>query len=122
MWFAFTAARSFVTDTSTLDLAPEVVDELAEEVTRVPAVAWREMFSSLLEYDDIAELSDVRAPVALVWGDADPLVSRQMQDELVRRLPTAALDVYPGVGHTPRWEQPERYADGVMVFASRLLT
>jgi pimeloyl-ACP methyl ester carboxylesterase len=40
-----------------------------------------------------------------------------MQDELTRRHSRAELVVYAGAGHTPRWEQPERFAGDVAKFA-----
>lgn len=115
-------ARSFVADTSSDDLAPELVEVLVEDLRKVPVHAWQEMFTSLLEYDDTAELAGLTAPVRLIWGDADPLVPRTMQDELVRLVPDAELTTYEGVGHTPRWEQPERFARDLAAFASRALT
>jgi non-heme chloroperoxidase len=79
------------------------------------------MFASLLVYDDTAELATLRPPTMLVWGDADRLVGREMQDRLGRLLPRAELSVYEGAGHTPRWEQPARFAGDVAAFASRVL-
>lgn len=114
-------ARSFIADTATDDLAPELLDLLVDELLKVPVVAWKEMFASLLGYDDTTELSQVKAPVMLVWGDADPLVPREMQEALVRRLTSAELTVYPGAGHTPRWEEPERFARDLATLASRVL-
>jgi non-heme chloroperoxidase len=115
-------ARSVVVDTSTDKLAPELVDLLVDDVLKVPAGVWQEMFASLVEYDDIRELAEVRAPAMLVWGDTDSLVTREMQDELLGLIPSAELVVYEGVGHTPRWEQPERFAQDVTAFASRVLS
>lgn len=114
-------ARSFIADTSVDDLAPEFVDVLVEDLLKVPVVAWREMFASLVEYDDTTDLDQINAPVTLVWGDADRLVTREAQEEQVRLLPLADLRVYEGVGHTPRWEQPERFALDVARFVSEVL-
>jgi pimeloyl-ACP methyl ester carboxylesterase len=112
-------ARSFVADTSSSDLPAAVVDELVDEVRKVPARVWREMFESLLQYDDTGELADLAAPTLLLWGDADAVVSREMQTVLLSRLPAAELKVYAGLGHTPRWEDPERFSDDVAAFVLR---
>lgn len=109
-------ARSFVVDTSSGELAPEVLDQLVGELRKVPAHAWRETFEGLLAYDDTADLGRVTAPALLIWGDADGLVNRAMQEQLVARLPGAELVVYPGVGHTPRWEDPARFVEDVTAF------
>lgn len=110
-------AASLIADTSTTSLAPEVLDVLVDEVMKVPAHVWREMFGALVTYDDLVELPRIQAPALLVWGDADQLVPRDAQDTLMELLPNASLSVYPGVGHTPRWEVPERFAGEVASFA-----
>lgn len=113
-------ARSWVLDTSTPALGADVGQRLVAEVQKVPARVWREMFAELFAYDDVAELPSISAPALLVWGDADKLVGRDRQDELVAQLQRATLVVYAGVGHTPRWEDPERFAADVAAFAERV--
>lgn len=110
-------ARSFVVDTSSANVAPELVDLLVEDVLAVPAHVWKETFAGLLAYDDQAELALIRAPTLLVWGDADTLVSREMQDQLARAIPNGSSRVYSGVGHTPRWEDPARFSTDLVAFA-----
>lgn len=112
-------ARSFVTDTSSPNVADGVVELLARELLHVPARVWKETFAGLLRYDDTPELPLIEVPTLLVWGDGDALVSRDMQDDLVRSLSEADLLVYPGVGHTPRWEDPTRFAGGIVSFVRR---
>jgi pimeloyl-ACP methyl ester carboxylesterase len=114
-------ARDFVLATSTGDLPRAVVDELSNELLKVPAHVWRQMFQSLLAYDDLADLHRVAAPILLVWGDADPVVSRDMQQALVAGLPAAELVVFGGLGHTPRWEDSARFARDLAAFAARVL-
>jgi non-heme chloroperoxidase len=113
--------RSFVIDTSSNDVVPELLHQLIEEVLKVPARVWKQTFAALLDYDDIACLPRVLAPTLLVWGDIDGLVSRAMQDQLVRHIPTVRLFVYPGVGHTPRWDDPSRYSSDVAAFVTEQL-
>jgi pimeloyl-ACP methyl ester carboxylesterase len=110
-------ARSLVVDTSSETLAPELVDLLVQDVLAVPAHVWKEMFAGLLEYDDQAELPLIEAPTLLVWGDADTLVSREMQDQLADSIRDAHLRIYSGVGHTPRWEDPARFSTELVTFA-----
>lgn len=113
-------ARSFVVDTSSEGIAPGLVDLLVEDVLAVPARVWQQTFAGLLEYDDRLELPLVRAPTLLIWGDADVLVSRAMQHELAASIPDADLLVYPGAGHTPRWDEPIRFSDDLAAFARRV--
>jgi pimeloyl-ACP methyl ester carboxylesterase len=113
--------RSFVIDTSSDDVTPELLDELVDELLKVPARVWRAMFAGLLKYDDVVELTHITAPTLLLWGDSDALVSRDMQGQLASRIPGAKLLVYPGVGHAPRWDDPSRFANDVAAFAQELL-
>ena len=78
------------------------------------------MFSELLRYDDLGDLALVSAPTLLIWGDADAVVTRAMQHHLVQSIPAAHLLVYPGIGHTPRWEDPGRFARDVGTFVRNL--
>ena len=79
-------ARSVLTDTSSDQLPPELLDELVDELVKIPARVWKEMFAALLCYDDLAELDGIIVPTLLVWGDADGLVRRDMQDTLAERI------------------------------------
>jgi pimeloyl-ACP methyl ester carboxylesterase len=113
-------ARSFVVDTSAPDLGPELLDALVQELLKVPAFAWRQMFEALLEYDDRDELASVAVPTLLIWGDTDPLVGQDAQVDLLTRIPSATLIKYAGTGHTPRWEDPARFAADVTAFVDHV--
>jgi pimeloyl-ACP methyl ester carboxylesterase len=113
-------ARSFVVDTSSDEIGPEVVDRLAGELLKVPARVWREAFGALLNYDDLDELGRITAPTMLIWGDCDGLVGRQMQEQLTELIAGAELIVYSGIGHTPRWEDGPRFAYDIAAFIERL--
>jgi pimeloyl-ACP methyl ester carboxylesterase len=113
-------ARSFLAQTSSVDIRPELIDLLVDELLKVPARVWRETFSGLLAYDDLSELERIEAPTLLVWGDADAVVPREMQDHLARSIPDADLLVYPGVGHTPRWEDPLRFGSDLTSFTRQV--
>jgi len=112
--------RSVVVGTSSDEVAPELVDTLVDELVKVPARVWREMFTGLLHYDDTAELDRIGAPTLLIWGDADGLVGRAMQTALAHGIRGAELVVYSGVGHTPRWQDSSRFAADVGAFIARL--
>lgn len=117
---ALDVARSFIADTSAAGIDPDLAELLVDELLKVPAHVWRETFSALLRYDDTAELGRIEAPTLLVWGGADPLVSQEMQDELMRSIRDAHVLVYEGAGHTPRWEDPVRFSRDVAAFVRAL--
>ena len=109
-------ARGVIRDTSSDNVQPDVVEQLAEELLKVPARVWREIFADLLEYDDTAELGTIDSPTLLLWGDADTLVTREIQETLAASIPETELVIYEGIGHTPRWEDPVRFSADVAAF------
>jgi pimeloyl-ACP methyl ester carboxylesterase len=113
-------ARSFLTATSSTDLSPDMIDLLVEELLKVPSHVWHQTLSGLLEYDDRSELGRIEAPTILLWGDADAVVPRGMQDRLASSIPDSELLVYHGVGHTPRWENPGRFSSDLATFARQV--
>jgi pimeloyl-ACP methyl ester carboxylesterase len=115
-----TFARSFIADTSSNDLPAPLLDEMTTELLKVPATVWKQTFAGLQLYDDTAELERLRVPTLLAWGSADGLVTRSMQDDLVARIPDAQLRIYEGMGHTPRWEDPDRFATDVAGFVKAI--
>jgi pimeloyl-ACP methyl ester carboxylesterase len=113
-------ARSLVADTSGPQLPASFADDMVEEILKAPARVWHQTFGGVLSYDDVEELDRIEAPTLLVWGDADDVVSREMQDALVSRLAAAELVVYAGLGHSPHWEDPVRVASDVAAFVERV--
>jgi pimeloyl-ACP methyl ester carboxylesterase len=115
-------ARSVVADTTGPQLPASFGDEMVEEILKVPARVWRETLGALLDHDDTETLHRIEAPTLLVWGEADDVVSREMQDALVAAMPSASLLAYAGIGHSPHWEDPARVAADVAAFVERVGT
>lgn len=111
-------ATTWIADTSTANLADSDIARLVDDVLKVPARVWHEMFGNLVQWDDTAELPNLSMATRLVWGDDDQIVTRTAQDKLLAAIPRASLSVYEGVGHTPRWEQPARFARELASFVA----
>ena len=73
-----------------------------------------------LTTDFAAGLAHVTVPTLLVWGDRDAFTGRSEQDALERAIATSRLVVYAGAGHSPHWEEPERFAGQVATFVAEL--
>ncbi len=58
-------------------------------------------------------LTTVVAPVELVWGDSDGLMTMEYADRLLEGLPRARLHVVPGCGHVPHRECPDLFAEAL---------
>jgi pimeloyl-ACP methyl ester carboxylesterase/tetratricopeptide (TPR) repeat protein len=69
-----------------------------------------------------AQLTEIAVPTLLVWGDRDTFVLREEQDRLRTAIAGSRLVVYAGAGHSPHWEQPERFARQLESFVNDLET
>lgn len=67
-------------------------------------------------------LTDVSAPVLLLWGKGDRVVPLASVLNLQQRLPDARLEVYVASGHCPMEEEPERFNRETVAFLTAHLT
>lgn len=111
--------RDFVGGTFARPVPRAFVDAMIEENLKAPARVWRETFAALLEFDDSAELAALRAPTLIVWGDRDTIIDREATETLARSIRSSSLLAYEGVGHTPHWEEPDRFARDVVAFVEQ---
>ncbi|MGH9228715.1 MAG: alpha/beta fold hydrolase [Acidimicrobiales bacterium] len=56
------------------------------------------------------------SPLAVVWGDQDPIAVVAMVDRLRERRPAVHVTVLDGVGHYPMIEDPARFAAATVGF------
>jgi non-heme chloroperoxidase len=96
------------------------LDTVVEESLKVPARVWRAALQGMFMADHSGELQKIRAPTLIVWGDRDEFFSRHDQDALAAAIAGSQLVVYPGAGHAPHWEEPERLAADLAAFAERV--
>lgn len=57
-----------------------------------------------------AALVDYTGPLALIWGEHDPIATPQMPQRLARLRPATSVTMLDGVGHWPSIEAPQRLA------------
>lgn len=55
------------------------------------------------------QLSHLRMPTLVVWGDHDRVVPQSQAQAAVERLPAGRLATMAGVGHLPHIEQPDEF-------------
>lgn len=55
-----------------------------------------------------AQVAAIRTPTLVMWGEEDSLIPYAAASWYMRHLPNAALAHYPGIGHIPMEEAPER--------------
>lgn len=97
-------------------VAPALFERLVEESLKPPARVWQQVYQGAMADDFSAELSRITAPTLVLWGDRDPLLTREDEEMMVREIPDASLVVYEGVGHLLYLEQPERVAHDLADF------
>ena len=74
----------------------------------------------LPELDVGVELSAIRCPVLLVWGDRDRMVPHRGAERVAAALPAARVEVLPRIGHCPQLEATERLVELLLGFPGRL--
>jgi len=66
-----------------------------------------------------ARLSELRQPVAVVWGRLDPFLGVRLGERLRDAITGATLDVIPGARHFTPEDAPERVAEAVAALLKR---
>ena len=88
---------------------------VAGDAVRAGPVAVVRAISFVSTRDLRAELSGVRAPTLLLWGDRDRLVPVRVADEWQGMLHASRI-VYVPCGHVPMLEAPEQVAAEILAF------
>ena len=95
--------RHFVVRFQEGTLAQSVPERFFETVIheslKVPARVWKAVFAGLLQEDFSSELTKLKLPTLIVWGDRDAICLRRDQAVLARNIPTSRLVVYSETGH-----------------------
>jgi non-heme chloroperoxidase len=102
--------REFQQSTLAQPVPPEFFEAVVRESLKVPLFVWRAVFQGFLEEDNSDELSKIKNPTLIVWGDQDTFCTRSDQQTLTDAIRDSRLIVYHGAGHAPHWEEPERFA------------
>jgi non-heme chloroperoxidase len=91
-------------------------DLLVNESMKMPAAAFKAAFNELGKVNYVAELKKIKAPVLILWGDADAFFHRDGQELLKKNISHAGHITYHGTGHAIHWEEPQRFANDLTLF------
>ncbi len=69
--------------------------------------------------DDPSKLTQIKAPVLLLWGEEDKWLPVEMLEKYKEVLPNSESIVYPEVGHVPMEEVPSVTAKDAMHFLKK---
>ena len=107
--------RKFAEGSLSQRVPPPFFEAMVQDSLKVPAHVWKATTEGLLEEDHSAELDKIQSPTLIIWGDQDTF-TRGDQEALTAAIAGSLLVVYPGAGHSPHWEEPERFASDLVAF------
>ncbi|MDF9746807.1 alpha/beta fold hydrolase [Natrinema salsiterrestre] len=84
----------------------------------VPPHVREGLHSRTLTHDE--DLRAIEKPVLITHGEADTIVLPAAAEEHAELIGTAETSFYPEVGHSPFWEEPERFNRELREFAAGL--
>lgn len=89
--------------------------------TRVSLGTFRNQLAAIHAWgaQEPADLSSVRQPVLVANGDQDRMVPSGNSTDLARRLPDAALRLYPDSGHGGVFQHHDEFVGDVLAFLGR---
>ena len=108
--------REFQTSTIFHPPSDDFFRGVLKESLRLPARVWQEVMTEMMSPKAQAELSKIKVPTLILWGDKETVFPRSEQDLLLASLPNARLKVYEDTGHGMHWERPERFAKDLQEF------
>ena len=101
-------------------MAPADLTEAMGYNMLVPLATRRHMLTRVIENDDVLPTVDV--PVLVSHGQADAVVRDDSARHIARLAPHAELSLYPGIGHAPFYEAPERFNEELAAFVRRCVS
>jgi 3-oxoadipate enol-lactonase len=112
------ALRRFVENALGDGSSPELVERIVAYRTANPPDlgGWQSQAAAGATHDALARLGRIEAPTLVVHGTNDAVVDPRNADLLAEHIPDARVELLPGCGHLPFWEEPERFAALVKEF------
>ncbi len=103
-------AREFQYSVVTRPVPDEFMDRVINESLKLPARVWRDTMTGMLAADSTVDLSRIKAPTLIIWGDRESVFPKRSDQEVLRKaIRKSTLKVYQGTGHCPNWEEPVRF-------------
>lgn len=110
----------FQKSTLAKNIAGKELHTFVSESRQVPASIWKAAMKGMLTADYVQELKKVKAPALIVYGNKDAIVPASDQDILASAIRNSTLVIYEGTGHGLHWEEPERFANDLLIFINKL--
>ena len=92
-----------------------------ETFAATPAGTYRAAVRCLVNFDERANLTNIRVPVLCLAGEHDRNAPPAMMLRMAAKIPGARYVCLRGVGHQPNLEAPELFDDAVLEFLNAVL-
>ena len=109
-----------------LDAHPEAADDLLRMLSLVSVDTWRAAVDAMFHLDLSGELGGCEVPALIIAGEIDTITPVDMspsgvgQRKTAQLLPHGEIVVFEGIGHATVLEAPQRHADAIVAFTSKL--
>jgi pimeloyl-ACP methyl ester carboxylesterase len=107
--------RSFQESTVLRPVPAAFMDAVVAESMQLPARVWAAVLEGMIASPQM-DSSGRKTRTLLVSGVDDPFFGPEQQERLLHSFDRVRLIAFPGVGHAPHWEEPERFARDLLAF------
>lgn len=108
--------RSFNEGVPVKPVPAEFMEQINQANMKVPAHVWRDAFKGVWDADMMGEISAIKSPTLVLWGDHDSFTTIDDQKALASSIAGSEFKVYPGNGHAIHWEEPNRFSADLIEF------
>jgi pimeloyl-ACP methyl ester carboxylesterase len=115
-------ALEFQQSTMTRPVPQTFLDTVVAESLKLPARVWQSSLEGLLETSHREELSKIKVPTLIIWGNRDAFFPRSEQEGLAAGIANSRFLEYEETGHAPHWEEPGRFAADIVSFIENIKT
>jgi pimeloyl-ACP methyl ester carboxylesterase len=95
---------------------PVFAEAVMEDILLIQPHVWRGVMRELTQLPVARHASGVKARVLILSGGKDPLFPPEHHAALLKAFPKAEAHVFPELGHSPNWEQPDDVAARIDAF------
>jgi non-heme chloroperoxidase len=93
---------------------------LVDESMKMPMPIFKAALKGLANADFVSELPKIKAPVLILWGDADAFFQAGGQHLLKKNIGHAKYITYHGTGHAIHWEEPVKFGRDIVAFVNSI--
>jgi pimeloyl-ACP methyl ester carboxylesterase len=98
----------------------ERLAEMYARTTLTPTSVATAMLEDMVPRDFREFLPTISVPTLLLYGEHSAVFPGPLGEWMHERIPDSELVTFAGSGHSPQWEEPEKFNDAVAGFVARV--